>query len=74
MKILFDIFKINPMPIKCTIVDIIAAKIKSPRRFHPIKNDTIEGIVIIIATIVPFTNGSVVGIFSYFNKSKKKIW
>ena len=50
-----DILTENPIAIKCTIVAIIAAKIKSFNRFQLIKNADNEGIVIIIAMIVPLT-------------------
>ena len=74
-----DILTENPIAIKCTIVAIIAAKIKSFNRFQLIKNADNEGIVIIIAMIVPLTKISFEGgllDFNYFshvfgNKNQK---
>jgi hypothetical protein len=53
MKIFLDILNENAIAIKWITVAIMAAKIKSFNRFQLIKNDDIEGIVIIIAIIVP---------------------
>jgi hypothetical protein len=53
MKIFLDILNENAIAIKWITVAIMAAKIKSFNRFQLTKNDDIEGIVIIIAIIVP---------------------
>ena len=55
MNIFLDILKENPIAIRWIIVAIIAAKIISFNKFQLIKNADIEGIVIIIAIIVPLT-------------------
>jgi hypothetical protein len=54
MKIFLDILNENPIARKCITVAIMAAKIISFNRFQLIKNADNEGIVIIIAIIVPF--------------------
>ena len=46
---------------KCTTVPIMAAEIKSSKKYHPTKKAMREGIVIITAIIVPFTNMPDVG-------------
>ena len=50
-----DILKENPIAIKWITVAIIAANIKSFKKFQLIKNADNEGIVIIIAIMVPLT-------------------
>lgn len=59
-NILFDILNENPIDTKCITTLIIADKIKSLEKCHAVKKDTIDGIVIIIAMIVPFVNISFV--------------
>ena len=67
MKIFLEILKEKPIAIKCITVAIIAAKIISFERFHPIKNAVNEGIVIITAIIVPFTKILFEGFLLSFN-------
>ena len=55
MNIFLDILNENPIARKCITVAIIAAKIISFDIFQLIKNADNEGIVIIIAIIVPLT-------------------
>ena len=55
---------------KCIITLIIADTIRSFKKYHPIKKDVIDGIVIIIviiiAIIVPFKNISFVENLEFF--------
>ena len=67
MKIFLDILNENPIAIKWITVAIMAAKIKSFNRFQLIKNADIEGIVIIIAIIVPLTKISFEKFLRSFN-------
>jgi len=67
MNIFLDILKENPIAIRWITVAIMAAKIKSFNRFQLIKNADIEGIVIIIAIIVPLTKISLEEFLSGFN-------
>ena len=53
-KIFFEIFKANPIAIKCTIPPTMAAVIKLSRTIQVIKKTIIEGIVTIAPIIVPF--------------------
>ena len=55
MNIFLDILNENPIAIKWITVAIMAAIIRSFNRFQLIKNADNEGIVIIIAIIVPLT-------------------
>jgi hypothetical protein len=66
-NILFDILNENPIDMKCIITLIIAAKIKSFEKCHAIKNVVMDGIVIIIAMIVPFKNISFVSNLIFFS-------
>ena len=59
-NIFFEIFKPNPIVMKCTIPPKIIAVIKSSRINQLSKKTTIDGVVIITATIVPFKTISVV--------------
>ncbi len=67
MNIFLDILKENPIVMRWITVAIMAAKIKSFNRFQLIKNADIEGIVIIIAIIVPLTKISLEGFLPWFN-------
>lgn len=55
MNIFLDILNENPIAIMWITVAIMAAKIKLFKRVQLIKNAVNEGIVIIIAIIVPLT-------------------
>ncbi|MEK6957230.1 MAG: hypothetical protein AABW74_04935 [Thermoproteota archaeon] len=66
VKILFDILKEKPY-MKCITTLIIADIIKSFKKYHPIKKAVIDGIVIIIAIIVPFKNISFVENLEFFS-------
>ena len=57
-KIFFEILNENAIENICTIVAIIAAKIRSFPRCHAMKNEEIEGMVVKIAIIVPLTKMS----------------
>ena len=52
-KIFFEIFKANPIAIKCTIPPTMAAVIKLSRTTQLTKNTIIDGTVRITAIIVP---------------------
>ena len=52
---------------KCVTMLIIADIIKSFKKCHPIKKAVIDGIVIIIAIIVPFKNSSFVGNLEFYS-------
>lgn len=52
---------------KCITTLIIADIIKSFKKYHPIKKAVIDGIVIIIAIIVPFKNISFVENLEFFS-------
>lgn len=52
---------------KCITTLIIADIIKSFKKYHPIKKAVIDGIVIIIAMIVPFKNISFVDNLEFFS-------
>ena len=54
-NIFFEIFRQNPIAIKCTIPPTIAALIKLSRTVQVIKNAINDGTVRIVAMIVPFT-------------------
>jgi hypothetical protein len=54
-KIFFEIFKANPIAIKCTTPPIIAALIKLSRINHVIKKAIIDGTVRIVAMILPLS-------------------
>ena len=62
-----DILNENPIAIKCITVAIIAAIIMSFNIFQLIKNADNDGIVIIIAIIVPLTKISFEGLLISFN-------
>ncbi|MGQ0376634.1 MAG: hypothetical protein ACT4OW_03910 [Nitrososphaerota archaeon] len=66
-NILFDILNEKPIDMKCTTTLIIADKIKSFKKCHTIKKEVIDGIVIIIAMIVPFKNISFVDNLKFFS-------
>ena len=53
-NIFFEIFKLNPIAMKCTIAPTIIAVIKLSRTIQVIKKTIIEGIVTIAPIIVPF--------------------
>ena len=53
-NIFFEIFKLNPIAIKCTIPPTIIAVIKLSRTIQVIKKVRIDGIVTIAPIIVPF--------------------
>ena len=53
-NIFFDIFKLNPIAIKCTIPPTIIAVIRLSRTIQVIKKVRIDGIVTIAPIIVPF--------------------
>jgi len=65
-NILFNILKENPIDMKCVTTLIIADIIRSFKKYHPIKKDVIDGIVIIIAMIGPFKNISFVENLEFF--------
>ena len=54
-KIFFEIFKANPIAIKCTTPPTMAAVIKLSRITQLSKNAIIDGTVRITAIIVPLT-------------------
>ena len=54
-KIFFEIFKANPIAIKCTTPPTMAAVIKLSRMTQLIKNAMIDGTVRIVAIIVPLS-------------------
>ena len=54
-SIFFEIFKLNPIAIKCTTPPTIAALIKLSSITHVIKKAIIEGTVRIVAIIVPLS-------------------
>lgn len=66
-NILFDVLKENPIDVKCITTLIIADIIRSFKKYHAIKKDVIDGIVIIIAMIVPFKNISLVDNLEFFS-------
>jgi len=66
-NILFDILNENPIDMKCVTTLIIADIIRSFKKYHPIKKAVIDGIVIIIAIIVPFKNISFVDDLKFFS-------
>jgi hypothetical protein len=53
-NIFFEIFKLNPIAIKCIIAPTIIAVIKLSSTIQVIKNVIIDGIVTIAPIIVPF--------------------
>jgi hypothetical protein len=66
-NIFCEILNENPIDAKCITTLIIADKIKSFKKCHAIKKDVIDGIVIIMAMIVPFVNISFVGSLWFFS-------
>jgi hypothetical protein len=66
-NIIFEILNENPIDVKCITTLIIADKIKSLEKRHTIKKDVIDGIVIIMAMIVPFVNISFVDNLWFFS-------
>jgi hypothetical protein len=72
-NIFFEIFKLNPIAIKCTIAPTIIAVIKLSRAIQVIKKAIIEGIVTIAPIIVPFKIISLILRLDFVESDNRKI-
>ena len=72
-NIFFEIFKLNPIAIKCTIPPTIIAVIKLSRTIQVIKKVRIDGIVTIAPIIVPFKIISLILSLDFVGSGNRKI-